>query len=278
MASEAATLSKELPRLNKRKASSGSFSLDEKDAHLITIMANVSFNVGYSGYVIVVQRVPTFFNQDWAKQFGYQITLSLSFQLIGYGLAGLSRRFLVYPAAAIWPRNLASIALNNSFHANTNPVVNGWKISQMRFFMYAFGGMFCYFWFPNYIIGAMSYFSWIAWVKPESALLAAVAGTNTGLGLNPLPTFDWNVVEASIQPLISPFFATANNFVGMLVTFPIVLSLWLTNTWYTGHLPINSNRPYDRFGKQYKVTNVVDDFGFYDQAAYEAYSPLYLSA
>lgn len=71
-------------------------------------MANVSFSVGYSGYVIVVQRVPTFFNQEWAKQFGYQITLSLSFQLIGYGLAGLSRRFLVYPAAAIWPRNLVS--------------------------------------------------------------------------------------------------------------------------------------------------------------------------
>ncbi|KAG8699351.1 hypothetical protein FRC08_005363, partial [Ceratobasidium sp. 394] len=141
-----------------------------------------------------------------------------------------------------------------------------------------FIAMFCYFWFPNYIIGAMSYFSWIAWIKPESALLAAVSGTNTGLGLNPFPTFDWNVVEASIQPLISPFFATANNFVGMLCTFPIVLSLWLTNTWYTGHLPINMNRPFDRFGKQYKVTKVVDEFGFYDQAAYEAYSPLYLSA
>ncbi|CAE7182909.1 unnamed protein product [Rhizoctonia solani] len=251
---------------------------NRKEHMFITIMANVSFGVGYSSYVIVVQRVPTFFNQEWAKQFGYQITLSLSFQLMGYGLAGLSRRFLVYPAAAIWPRNLASIALNNSFHANANPVVNGWKISQMKFFLYAFGGMFVYFWFPNYIIGAMSYFSWISWIKPESAILAAVAGTNTGLGLNPLPTFDWNVVEASIQPLISPFFATFNNFIGMLTTFPIVLSLWLTNTWYTGHLPINSNRPYDRFGKQYKVTNVVNDKGFYDQAAYEAYSPLYLSA
>ncbi|KAG9081544.1 hypothetical protein FS749_007583 [Ceratobasidium sp. UAMH 11750] len=85
---------------------------NKKEHMLITIMANVSFNVGYSGYVIVVQRVPTFFNQDWAKQFGYQITLSLSFQLIGYGLAGLSRRFLVYPTAAIWPRNLASYSRN----------------------------------------------------------------------------------------------------------------------------------------------------------------------
>ena len=46
-----------------------------------------------------VCRVPHFFNQDWAKDFGYQITLSLSFQLVGYGLAGLTRRFLVYPAA-----------------------------------------------------------------------------------------------------------------------------------------------------------------------------------
>ncbi|KAG9081543.1 hypothetical protein FS749_007582 [Ceratobasidium sp. UAMH 11750] len=60
-----------------------------------------------------------------------------------------------------------------------------------------FIAMFCYFWFPNYIIGAMSYFSWIAWIKPESALLAAVSGTNTGLGLNPFPTFDWNEHPAS---------------------------------------------------------------------------------
>lgn len=131
-----------------------------KEHMLITVMANVSFDVGYSGYIIVVQLVPSFFNQQWAKDFGYQITLSLSLQLIGFGLAGLSRRFLVYPAAAIWPRNLATIALNNSFHAEENPVANGWKVSQMRFFLYAFGGMFVYFWFPNYIAGFLSYFSW----------------------------------------------------------------------------------------------------------------------
>jgi hypothetical protein len=43
-----------------------------KEHMLITIMANVSFDVGYSGYIIVVQRVPTFFNQQWARNFGYQ--------------------------------------------------------------------------------------------------------------------------------------------------------------------------------------------------------------
>lgn len=131
-----------------------------KEHMLITVMANVSFDLGYSAYLIVVQLIPSFFNQQWAINFGYQITLSLSLQLIGYGLAGLSRRFLVYPAAAIWPRNLATIALNNSFHTEKNPVANGWKVSQMRFFLYAFFGMFVYFWFPNYIAAFLSYFSW----------------------------------------------------------------------------------------------------------------------
>ncbi|CAG7854939.1 Sexual differentiation process protein isp4 [Serendipita indica DSM 11827] len=249
-----------------------------KEHMLITVMANVSFDVGYSGYIIVVQLVPTFFNQQWAKSFLYQITLSLSFQLMGYGLAGLSRRFLVYPSAAIWPRNLATIALNNSFHAEVNPTANGWKVSQLRFFLYAFGGMFVYFWFPNYIAAFLSYFSWMTWIAPDNVKLAAITGSQSGLGLNPIPTFDWNVVIATATPLISPFFTTLNNFVGMLLTLPIIVALWVYNVWYTAYMPININKPYDRFGARYKVTSIVNEDGLFDQAAYEAYSPLYLSA
>ena len=98
------------------------------------------------------------------------------------------------------------------------------------------------------------------------------------MGLNPWPTFDWNVIEATTKPLVTPFFTTANNFLGMLLSMPIILAIWYTNTWYTGYMPINVNRPYDRFGNRYKVTRIIDKNGFYDQAAYEAYSPLYLSA
>lgn len=36
--------------------------------------------------------------------------------LLGFGLAGLARRFLVYPSFCIWPRSLATIALNQSLH------------------------------------------------------------------------------------------------------------------------------------------------------------------
>lgn len=43
--------------------------------------------------------------------------------------------------------------------------------------------------------------------------LAAITG-NFGLGLNPLPTLDWN--QMLVDPLISPFFVSAMH-AGMLV-------------------------------------------------------------
>ena len=136
------------------------------------------------------------------------VTLALSTNFIGYGLAGLTRRFLVYPSKAVWPTNLATIALNRALHAESNNVVNGWVVSRMRWFMYCFAAMFIYFWFPGYILQAMSYFNWITWIAPENVKLAAIAGSVTGLGLNPLPTFDWNQLGAITDPLVSPFFVS----------------------------------------------------------------------
>ena len=134
------------------------------------------------------------------------VLVALSTNFIGYGLAGLTRRFLVYPSQAVWPANLATIALNRAFHADSNNVANGWSVSRMKWFMYCFTAMFIYFWFPNYILQAMSYFNWITWIAPDNFKLAAIAGSVTGLGLNPLPTFDWNQLVVIADPLINPFF------------------------------------------------------------------------
>ena len=75
--------------------------------------------------------------------------------------------------------------------------------------MYCFTAMFIYFWFPDYIVQAMSYFNWITWIAPENVKLAAIAGSVTGLGLNPFPTFDWNQLVVLANPLINPFFVGA---------------------------------------------------------------------
>lgn len=133
-----------------------SFSLNpgpfnQKEHILITVMSNVSYGgsngTAYVTYIFQVLKLDIFYGEkELANSAGFQIMLALSTQLIGYGCAGLTRRFLVYPSAMIWPKNLAAIALNKALHNdNGNAEVHGWKISRFRFFMYAFLGMFVYF-------------------------------------------------------------------------------------------------------------------------------------
>ncbi|GJJ12039.1 hypothetical protein Clacol_006280 [Clathrus columnatus] len=73
-----------------------------KEHACIYLMANVSIAPAYAMNTIVV-----------AEQFyrvrlgtGFTFTLILATQLAGFGLAGLARRFLVWPASMIWPSNL----------------------------------------------------------------------------------------------------------------------------------------------------------------------------
>lgn len=120
---------------------------NKKEHMLITIMAAVSFTNSYTTYIVPTQAMPFWFNESYAYNFGYQIMNSIGINFVGYGLAGLTRRFLVYPAAAVWPSSLSTVALNKAFHTEENETVRGplgklYSISRQRFFLYAFAGMF----------------------------------------------------------------------------------------------------------------------------------------
>src|SRR5882757_5949496 len=115
----------------------------------------------------------------------------------------------------------------------------------MRWFLYCFAAMFVYFWFPDYIIQAMSYFNWMTWIAPTNVNLAAVTGNVGGLGINPFPTWDWNQLTVAGDPLINPFYSIVNGFLGTLLTAPIILALWYTNTWNTAYIAINDNHVWD---------------------------------
>ncbi|KAG9323610.1 hypothetical protein KVV02_006899 [Mortierella alpina] len=84
-----------------------SFSLNPgpfnvKEHVLITIMASCGAGTAYAVDIIVIQRV--FYEQDFG--FVANLLLILTTQMLGYGMAGILRRYLVYPAAMIWPANL----------------------------------------------------------------------------------------------------------------------------------------------------------------------------
>ncbi|PYH89621.1 OPT oligopeptide transporter family [Aspergillus ellipticus CBS 707.79] len=239
---------------------------NQKEHMLITVMANVSFG-GPNGTAYVT--------------YIFQILVTLSTQLLGYGCAGVVRRFLVYPPAMIYPTSLSTIALNKALHNDEgrDEPVHGWKITRFRFFMYCFGGMFFYYWFPGYIFQALSYFNWINWISPENVTLAIVCGTITGMGLNPLPTFDWNIVYALYDPIIFPFYSLANVAMGTIIGgFFIIIPLYYKNVWNTGYFSIVSNDIYDNTGATYNVSQVLNSKGEFDIAAYEQYSPPFLTA
>ncbi|RCI17465.1 hypothetical protein L249_2656 [Ophiocordyceps polyrhachis-furcata BCC 54312] len=261
---------------------------NKKEHMLIAIMANTSKSLPYTNFMIWTQVLPQYFNQQYARSTGYIFLNAFATNFIGYGLAGIMRNVLVRPSYCIWPTVFSTIALNAALHPSSEsercvrgPMGTTWSMSRYRFFLYTFSAMFVYFWFPNYLFQALSYFSWMTWIAPDNLKLNILTGMQNGLGLfNPLPTFDWNVITYVIDPLFQmmPSFTTFNAVAGMFLTGLIVPFVWFTNTWNTGFLPIISNHVHDHFGKIYNVSNTLDSRGMFDRDKYAQYSRPYLSA
>lgn len=100
----------------------------------------------------------------------------------------------------------------------------------------------------------------------------------SGLGFNPLPTFDWNVATYYLDPLVVPFHVTSNYFLGGLIGGFMIIGLYWTNAYNTAYLPINTNTMFNHFGTKYNVSKILDAKGLLDEAKYQAYSPVYIAA
>jgi OPT family oligopeptide transporter len=110
---------------------------------------------------------------------------------------------------------------------------------------------------------------------------AQVATNNSGLtvGLDVLPiTLDWSQVTGFLSsPLMTPFWAIANIFIGFAFWIWFITPiLHFTNVWYGKYMPISSTRAYDNTGAPYKVLNVLNEKFEFDLAKYKTYSPLFL--
>jgi hypothetical protein len=111
-----------------------------------------------------------FYNQDLGV--AYQILLTLSTQILGYALAGLTRQYLVRPSGMIWPSTLVSTAMFSALHKDENKPANGWTISPSRFFVRVFAGSGVFYLLPGLLVPALSYFSVITWFAPNNVVVA----------------------------------------------------------------------------------------------------------
>ncbi|KAH0275478.1 OPT-domain-containing protein, partial [Aureobasidium melanogenum] len=246
-----------------------------KEQMLSTIIVNVGLTSAYVFWNIQTQQV--YYKDRWLDP-EYKILLLLSTQLMGLGFAGMLRRFVVYPSQAIWPSVLPTVALNRALLVKEkHEYLHGWQMSRYKFFFVFFTAMAVYFWLPGYLMPALSYFAWMTWIKPNNFNLAAVTGSQFGLGLNPLSSLDWNVFSTYAYPLTWPFFSQFQQYIGMLMAAVIILATYYSNFKWTGFLPINSSGIFDNTGQPYNITRVMVD-GRLDHEEYSNYSPAFYSA
>lgn len=252
-----------------------------KELMLATIMYLCSAGTPYAVYNIVVLKLKQYYNMDWVS-WHYQLVLALLTQFLGFGFAFLMKKVCVYPAKAIWPTILPTIALNRALIAGDDDtlgprVVHGWKMSRYHFFFVVATLSFAYNVMPSYLFTTLLSFNWPTWFSSNNIHLANVTGFHTGLGLNPWPTFDWNVAD-SASCLTIPFFTYVNQYIGLITAFVCILLVYYTNSKWTAYIPINSNGLYDNKGGRYDISRILDDKLRFSNDKYTAYSPPYYLA
>lgn len=101
-----------------------------KEHTIIIIMANCATAPAYGlNFSIVSEKY-----YGISQGPGFDILLLLTTQMLGFGMAGLCRRFLVWPASLIWPNDLVYCTLLNTLHAEDDDGTEGgdYPISFLR--------------------------------------------------------------------------------------------------------------------------------------------------
>lgn len=249
-----------------------------KEQMLATLFYSVLGGVAYVSYNIHVLKVKRYYGVTWVT-WGYQILLMLSTNFLGFGLAGIMRKFAVYPEESLWPTLMSGLALNKALtQQDSKEKIGRWTISRYRFFFYVFTFSFLYFWFPDYIFQALSTFNWLSWIAPHNLNLATITGSVSGLGLNPVTSFDWNILNYN-SPLVVPFYSILNQYIGSAIAFFCIIGVWYSNYKWTAFLPINSNALFTNTGNSYQVKQILDKENLLDKDKFHKYGlPFYTAA
>ncbi|KAK2596753.1 hypothetical protein QQS21_006148 [Conoideocrella luteorostrata] len=245
---------------------------NEKEHTCVYVSSNVAFGFAFATDVIVEQT--QFYNQP--APIMYQLLLTVSTQILGYGFAGMARRFLVRPSGMIWPGTLMSAAMFSTLHKQDNKIANGWTISRWKFFYVVWSGAFAFYFLPGLLMPALSYFSVITWFAPDNVVIANLFGVASGLGLFPM-TFDWAQITYVGNPLLVPFWAAMNVIGGLAIVMWIIAPIfYYSNVLYTSYLPILSTGVFDNTGKIYNVSKILTPEFLFDEEAYKTYGRVFL--
>ncbi|KAH6785023.1 oligopeptide transporter 4 [Perilla frutescens var. hirtella] len=255
-----------------------------KEHVLISIFANAgsAFGNGPAYAVGIVNIIIAFYGRKISFLAGWLLIVTT--QVLGYGWAGLLRKYVVEPAHMWWPANLMQISLFRALHEKDDEDDGGESgtkrpMSRSKFFAITLTCSFLWYLFPGFLFQTLQSISWVCWAFPHSVTAQQIGSGFSGLGIGAF-TLDWSVVASFLfSPLISPFFAIANIFVGYFVIMYVVVpvSYWGLNVYNAKTFPFYSIDLFTADGQDYDIHAIVNSDFVLDKAQYAKQGRINLS-
>ncbi|KAL5988416.1 oligopeptide transporter 4 [Asimina triloba] len=153
------------------------------------------------------------------------------------------------------------------------------RMSRGKFFVIALICSFSYYLLPGYLFPTLTSLSVLCWIFPKSVIAQQIGSGMNGLGIGSF-TLDWTAIAAFMySPLISPFFAIVNIYIGFLLILYVVMPIcyWGLNLYDARTFPFFSSDLFTVTGQNYNITAIVNDKFEIDLPSYEAAGHIRLS-
>ncbi|KAA3478565.1 oligopeptide transporter 1-like [Gossypium australe] len=257
-----------------------SFSLNPgpfniKEHVLITIFANSGSTNVYAVNIITIVKA---FYHGQIHPFA-ALLLAHTTQMLGYGWAGIYRKFLVDSPYMWWwwPNNLVQVSLFRALHDDEVRPKGG--LTRLQFFLMVFISSLAYYIVPNYLFPSITALSFVCWIWKDSVTAQIIGAGRDGLGVGSF-ALDWSTVASFLQsPLATPAFAIINMMLGFVIVVYILtpIAYW-TNSYEARRFPIISSHVFTDDGEKYDVSRILNFTTYeFNQRGYDGYSKINLS-
>ncbi|GAA5917230.1 hypothetical protein JCM5296_002400 [Sporobolomyces johnsonii] len=192
--------------------------------------------------------------------YGVAIFTLLGSQLFGYGLAGLTRSFTVFPTYIVYPNLVPTVNLFDTLHRDKD--VSAQK-KRLRLFWIVFIAIFVWEFIPEFVAPTLTGISIFCLARRNSAWFTRIFGGsngNEGLGMFAL-CFDWNYVGSgggSLGALFTPFTTQVSQFMGVGLCCILSCTMYYTNAWKAQNFPFLSQELFYENGTTYDQTLILN--------------------
>lgn len=226
-----------------RKGAIGRFlnpgPFNKKEHIAIIIMANSASISALGIELLAVQRL--YYNAQLNG--AVSIFLLFSSQFLGYGIAGMMRKTLVYPKVMLWPSNLPVAAMLETLHRPRAETRKGLKV-----FGIVFTCIFVWEIVPEWIMPILTGVSIFCLARQNSSVFTNIFGGasgDEGLGLFSI-CLDWQYISGGFSPLYYPMDSLISQGVGVIFCIVLFAGAYYTNLWNAQQFPFLSQVLFDQ--------------------------------